>query len=228
MELIEIAHKKANEIEKLTNLPDIQINHLIDYTLLRPDATYEDLENFVNNAISKNYYSVCVNPFFVPKVKELIKEKHIKICSVVGFPLGALPLKLKLSEVEWLLDEGIDEIDMVMNISAFKSKDYRLVEFEIKEVSKIFENLKIIIETCLLTDEEKIIACKIVKESGAKFVKTSTGFSKYGATLFDVALLRGVVGENFGVKASGGIRDRETAIKMILAGANRIGTSTAI
>jgi len=228
MELIEKAHKKANEIDKLTDLPDIQINHLIDYTLLKPDATYKDLENFIINAINKNYYSVCVNPFFVPKVRELLEGKNIKICSVVGFPLGALPLKLKLSEVEWLLDKGVDEIDMVMNISAFKSKDYKLVESEIKEVSKIFKNLKIIIETCLLTDEEKIIACKIVKDNGAMFVKTSTGFSKYGATLFDVALLREVVGKDFGVKASGGIRDKETAIKMILVGANRIGTSTAI
>lgn len=228
MELIERAHKKANEIEKLTNLPDIQINHLIDYTLLKPDATYEDLQNFINNAISKNYYSVCVNPFFVPKVKELLEGTNIKICSVVGFPLGALPIKLKLSEVYWLLNEGVNEIDMVMNISAFKSKNYKLVEYEIKEISKIFPNLKVIIETCLLTDEEKIIACKIVKDNGAMFVKTSTGFSKYGATLFDVALLREVVGKDFGVKASGGIRDKETAIRMILAGANRIGTSTAI
>lgn len=228
MELIERARKKSTEIEKLSQIPDIQINHLIDYTLLKPDATYEDLKNFINNAISKNYYSVCINPFFVPKVKELLEGKNIKICSVVGFPLGALPLKLKLSEVEWLLNEGVDEIDMVMNISAFKSKDYKVVEYEIKEISKIFPNLKIIIETCLLTDEEKIIACKIVKNSGAMFVKTSTGFSKYGATLFDVALLREVVGKDFGVKASGGIRDKETAIKMILSGANRIGTSTAI
>ncbi len=228
MELIEKAYKKANEIEKLTNLPDIQINHLIDYTLLKPDATYEDLQNFINNAINKNYYSVCINPFFVPRVKELLEGKNIKICSVVGFPLGALPLKLKLSEVDWLLNESVNEIDMVMNLSAFKSKDYKLVEYEIKEISKIFPNLKVIIETCLLTDEEKIIACKIAKDNGAMFVKTSTGFSKHGATLFDVALLREVVGKDFGVKASGGIRDKETAIKMILVGANRIGTSTAI
>ncbi|MEO0219287.1 MAG: deoxyribose-phosphate aldolase, partial [candidate division WOR-3 bacterium] len=136
--------------------------------------------------------------------------------------------KVKLYETEWLLNQGVDEIDMVINISALKSKDYKYVEQEIKEISKIFNNLKVIIETCLLTDEEKIIACEIIKNNGAKFVKTSTGFSKYGATLFDVALLRAVIGNELGVKASGGIRDKISAIKMILAGANRIGTSSAI
>ncbi|MEO0202709.1 MAG: deoxyribose-phosphate aldolase [candidate division WOR-3 bacterium] len=228
MNYIEIAKQKLLEIENLREIPNIQINQYIDYTLLKPDATYEDLNNFLNQAISNNYYAVCVNPYFVQKVKEVLNSEKIKICSVVGFPIGCTPLKIKLYETEWLLSQGIDEIDMVMNISAFKSGDYKYVEYEIREISKIFGNLKVIIETCLLNDEEKIIASEIVKNSGAKFVKTSTGFSKHGATIFDVALLRIVVGNDFGVKASGGIRDRITAIKMILAGANRIGTSSAL
>ncbi|MEO0143769.1 MAG: deoxyribose-phosphate aldolase [candidate division WOR-3 bacterium] len=228
MNYIEIAKQKVAEIESLKEIPDIEINKYIDYTLLRADATYEDLNNFLNQAILNNYYAVCINPYFVPKVKEVLRDKDIKVCSVVGFPIGCTPLKIKLYETEWLLNQGVDEIDMVINISALKSKDYKYVEQEIKEISKIFNNLKVIIETCLLTDEEKIIACEIIKNNGAKFVKTSTGFSKYGATLFDVALLRAVIGNELGVKASGGIRDKISAIKMILAGANRIGTSSAI
>ncbi len=228
MNYIQKAKERALEIEKLSDVPQIEINNFIDYTLLRPDATYDEIENFVNIAITKNYYAVCVNPFFIPNVKNLLKDKNIKICSVVGFPLGANSLKAKLFEVEELINYKVDEVDMVINISALKSKDYKYVENEIKEIVKICQNLKVIIETCLLTDEEKIIASEIVKNSGAKFIKTSTGFSKYGATIFDVALLREVVGKDFGVKASGGIRDKITAIKMILAGANRIGTSSAL
>lgn len=227
MNYTEIAIKKQKEIESLTQVPNIEINHLIDFTLLRPDATYEELRNFVKTAEEKKYYAICINPYFVPMAKELISNE-IKLCSVVGFPLGALPLNLKLYEVYWLIEQNVDEIDFVINISEVKSKNYKYVEKEISEISRTFPNSKVIIETCLLTDEEKIEVSKIVRNSNAKFVKTSTGFSKHGATFYDVALIRAVVGDNFGVKASGGIRDRETAIKMILSGANRIGTSSII
>ncbi len=228
MNYVQRARERTLEIEKLNDVPQIEINNFIDYTLLRPDALYDDIEDLVNTAITRNYHAVCVNPFFIPKIRNLLKGKNIKICSVVGFPLGANSLRVKLFEAEDLMRNGVDEIDMVINISALKSKDYRYVENEIREVAKICPHLKVIIETCLLTDEEKVIVSEIVKNSGAKFVKTSTGFSKYGATIFDVALLREVVGKDFGVKASGGIRDKITAIKMILAGANRIGTSSAL
>lgn len=224
---IEIATKKQKEIENLTQIPNIDINQMVDFTLLRPDATYEDLRNLIKIATEKRYYAICINPYFVPMAKELISSE-IKLCSVVGFPLGALPLNLKLYELYWLMEQGVDEIDFVINISEVKNKNYKYVENEIREISRIFPNSKIIIETSLLTDEEKIELSKIVRNSKAKFVKTSTGFSKHGATFYDVALIRAVVGNDFGVKASGGIRDRETAIKMILCGANRIGTSSII
>ncbi len=225
-QLIEEARQKALKAENAQKLPDVRLNEFIDYTLLKPEARYEDIINLCNTAIKREYYSVCVNPFYASFAREHVRMTNVKACAVVGFPLGANTTKVKMYETELLLSAGMDEVDMVMNIGAFKSGEYKLVEDEIRSITSIHPSVKVIIETALLTDEEKITATKIVMNAGARFVKTSTGFSKGGATLFDVALLRLVAGNHIGVKASGGIRTKEKALRMILAGADRIGTST--
>uniref|UniRef100_A0A7C4TCN3 Deoxyribose-phosphate aldolase n=1 Tax=candidate division WOR-3 bacterium TaxID=2052148 RepID=A0A7C4TCN3_UNCW3 len=205
----------------------MEINRFIDQTLLRPEVTKEELLNFIKGARDYKFYAVCVNPCWVEIVrKELPKE--IRVCSVVGFPLGASSTKTKVFETEDLIKMGCDEVDMVMNIGRLKGKDYKYVGKEIKAVVEAGKGriIKVIIEACLLTEDEKIAGANIIKESGAHYVKTSTGFSKSGATIEDVKLLRRIVGENFGVKASGGIRDYKTALDFINAGANRLGTSS--
>ncbi len=228
MDIFQKAKLKAKEVESMPELPNMDVASFVDYTLLKPEATYEDVRKLCRIAMSRKYYAVCVNPIHVSLAKEELEGTNVKVCSVLSFPLGADSLEAKLKQAEVLRTMGVDEIDMVMNISAFKSGDYDRVRKEIESVLEIFPNLKVIVETALLTDEEKLTACKLVKDAGAKFVKTSTGFSKGGATLYDVALLRLCVGESLGVKASGGIRTYEKAVRMILAGANRIGTSTDI
>jgi len=224
--IIEEARKRAEEAESTTSLPQVDLRKFIDYTLLKPEATRSDIEKLVETAIKRKYYSVCVNPHYASLIKDRTRSTEIATCAVVGFPLGATLKKVKMYETELLLHAGIDEIDMVMNIGAFKSGEYSFVEEELRAVASIHPHVKVIIETALLTDEEKITATKIVVNSGAQFVKTSTGFSKGGATYFDVALLRIVAGNTIGVKAAGGIRTVEKALRMILAGADRIGTST--
>jgi|UniRef100_A0A7V3RHE4 deoxyribose-phosphate aldolase len=202
------------------------INRYIDQTILRPDATKDEILKFIEGVKRYNFYSAVVNPCWVELLKRELPE-GIKVCSVVGFPLGATTTKAKVYATEELVKLGCDEIDMVMNIGRLKSKDYKYVGKEIKAVVESAQGriVKVIIETCLLTEEEKIASANIIKESGAHFVKTSTGFSKEGARIEDVILLRKIVGPNFGVKASGGIRDYATAVAFINAGANRIGTS---
>jgi len=207
------------------NMQDI--NRYIDQTILRPDATKQDIVQFIEGVKKYRFFSACVNPCWVELVRKELPE-DIKICSVVGFPLGASTTKAKVYAAEDLIKMGCDEIDMVMNIGRLKNADYKYVGKEIKAIVEVAQGrvVKVIIEACLLTEQEKISSANIIKESGAHFVKTSTGFSKEGAKLEDVKLLRKVVGPKFGVKASGGIRDYEIALEFINAGANRIGTST--
>lgn len=208
----------------------MKLNKLIDHTLLKPEATKAQIEKLCGEAKEYDFKSVCVNPHYVKRAKELLKESDVLVCTVIGFPLGQNTTAIKVSETKDAIQNGADEIDMVINIGALKSKDGDYVLNEIKEIRNACKGktLKVIIETCILTDEEKITACKLSKEAGADFVKTSTGFSTHGATVEDVKLMRETVGEDMGVKASGGIRDRETALKMVEAGATRLGVSAGV
>ena len=200
----------------------MDIARFIDHTLLKPDATEEMIENLCNEAKKYNFYAVCINPYYV---------KLAKIATVIGFPLGANTGKIKALEAEESIKDGADELDMVINIAALKNKDYDKVKEDIEEVVKKAKGnalVKVIIETCLLTEDEKVRACNLSLEAGANFVKTSTGFNGKGATVEDIRLIKSVVGDKMKIKASGGIRDYETAIKMIEAGANRIGASSSV
>lgn len=204
----------------------IDINKYIDQTILKPEATEKEILEFLEGVKKYKFYAVCISPCWVELVRKNLPSE-IKVCSVVGFPLGAVCAKTKIFETGDLINKGCDEIDMVLNIGRLKSGDYKYVGKEIKAVVEAAQQriVKVIIETCLLETEEKIAAANIIKESGANFVKTSTGFSKQGATIEDIKLLRKIVGPDFGVKASGGIRDYQTAIEFLEAGANRLGTS---
>lgn len=206
------------------------INQLIDHTILKPDATIDDIRRLCIEAKEYNFYSVCVNSAYVNVAYNFLLHSNVKVCSVVGFPLGAMIKEAKAYEAKFAVDSGAEEIDMVMNIGLLKSNKIDLFERDIKKVREACKAsvLKVIIETCLLTDKEKILACQIAKEYGADFVKTSTGFSTGGATEHDIELMRKTVGDKIGVKASGGIKTYEDAIKMINAGANRLGTSSGI
>lgn len=205
----------------------MEYNRLIDHTLLRPDATEKEIEKLCMEAKENDFASVCVNPCFVSYCHELLKDCRVKVCTVIGFPLGATSKLSKVMEAVKAIADGADELDMVINISKLKDKDYDYVLDEIKALREVTLGhiLKVIIETCLLTDEEKVKACELAKEAKADFVKTSTGFSKGGATVKDVALMRKTVGEEMGVKASGGVKTKEEMIEMVKAGATRIGTS---
>lgn len=201
-----------------------------DHTILKADATYEEVENICKEAIQYGFASVCVNTCHASFVKELLKNSDVKLCVVVGFPLGAMSTAAKALETKEAVFEKADEIDMVINVGALKSKDYDYVYNDILQVRKACEGkiLKVIIETCLLTDDEKKKACELSVKAGADFVKTSTGFSKGGATASDVMLMKEAVDGKALVKASGGIRDYGTAMKMIEAGADRLGTSATV
>lgn len=203
---------------------------LFDHTILKADATKEDVKKICTEAKEYDFMSVCVNSFYTSFAAEQLKESKVKVCTVVGFPLGQMSTAAKAAETRIAVEDGADEIDMVINVGALKDKEYETVLKDIKEVKAACGKalLKVIIETCLLTDEEKKKACELAKEAGADFVKTSTGFSTAGAKAEDVALMRKTVGESMGVKASGGIRDKETAEKMVQAGASRLGTSATI
>ncbi len=200
----------------------------IDQTLLRPHATIEEMTAFLEEAKLYKFYAVCINPWFTKLAVEVMRGSGIKVGVAIGFPLGATTTMTKVYEADEALENGADELDMVINIGALKSKDYEYVESEIKKIVNLAGRkiVKVILETCYLTDEEKITACKIAEASGASFVKTSTGFAPGGATVEDVKLMRETVGNRLGVKASGGIRTLDDALKMISAGANRIGTSS--
>ncbi|RKZ31417.1 deoxyribose-phosphate aldolase [bacterium] len=207
-----------------------EIAKFIDHTLLKPDATEDDIRKLCAEAIQYGFASVCVNPYWVALCAELLKDSSTKVCTVIGFPLGTTTTETKVFEAKQAKKDGAEEFDMVINIGALKSGDYRAVYDDIKSVvESVSPNIvKVIIETALLTDEEKVEACAISREAGANFVKTSTGFSGGGATVADVQLMKSVVGSELEVKASGGVRDYETAMEMIKAGASRIGASAGI
>lgn len=204
----------------------------IDHTNLKAYTSKEDIIKLCEEAKKYNFYAVCVNPYRVKLAKEHLKGTDIKVASVIGFPLGATPTEVKVFEAKKALEDGADELDMVINIGALKDKDYEYVKKDIEDVTKVAHEkgaiVKVIIETCYLTEEEKEIACKLAMEARADFVKTSTGFGTGGATIEDVKLMRRVVGDKLGVKAAGGIRTYEDALAMINAGANRIGTSSGV
>lgn len=203
---------------------------LFDHTILKADATRKDVKRVCDEAMAYSFCSVCVNSYYVPYVANLLHGSDVKICSVVGFPLGAMSTRAKALEAKIAVMDGADEIDMVINIGALKDRDYSVVLEDIKAVKEACEDktLKVIIETCLLNDVEKVKACELAKEAGADFVKTSTGFSTGGAKVEDVKLMRETVGPDMGVKASGGIHDNEFAKELVDAGANRLGTSATI
>lgn len=203
---------------------------LFDHTILKADATRKEVAKVCSEAKEYQFMSVCVNSYYTAFVSQELKGSGVKVCTVVGFPLGQMSTEAKAAETRIAVAAGADEIDMVINVGALKDKEYDVVLKDIREVKEACGKalLKVIIETCLLTDEEKEKACLLAKEAGADFVKTSTGFSTGGATKEDVALMRQAVGEDMGVKASGGIRDRQKAEEMIKAGASRLGTSATI
>ncbi len=214
-------------------LPDDEaLAHMIDHTILKPDASQDEIAQLCFEARKYNFASVCVNPTYVKLCSELLEGTEVLVCTVVGFPLGATPTEVKVFETQQAIREGATEVDMVINVGALKSRDYELVERDIASIANACHAgnaiLKVIIEAALLTDEEKVAACQLAKVAQADFVKTSTGFGPGGATPEDVALMRNVVGPTIGVKAAGGIRSYEDAQKMIAAGASRIGASASV
>jgi deoxyribose-phosphate aldolase len=208
------------------------VARMIDHTLLKPDATEAEIIKLVNEAKQYSFASVCINPTWVKTAADLLADTpDVKVCTVIGFPLGATTTETKVFETKNAIENGAKEVDMVINIGALKDKRDDIVEQDIHAVVEAAKGkalTKVIIETCLLTDEEKVRACELSVKAGADFVKTSTGFSTGGATVADVQLMRKAVGPDLGVKASGGVRSREDALAMIEAGATRIGASAGI
>lgn len=209
----------------------MKINQYIDHTALKPETNLQQIEKLCAEAREHEFFSVCVNSYYVKKAVALLAGSNVKVCTVVGFPLGASTMETKRFEAMKAMAEGAREIDMVINVSAIKSQDWQYVLDDMASLSQVVHQqgglLKVILETCLLTDEEKRKACELAVKANVDFVKTSTGFSTAGATIEDVKLMRSIVG-SMGVKASGGIRDAETARKMIEAGATRLGTSASV
>ena len=205
-----------------------KLNSYIDHTNLKAEAQIDDIKKLVDEAVANDFYSVCVNGTYVKDIKEY--NKDVRVAVVVGFPLGAMTTRAKAFEAKCAIEDGASEIDMVIAIGRLKDKDYDYVLEDIKAVKEAIgdRTLKVIIETCLLTDEEKIKACELSEKAGADFVKTSTGFSTGGATVADVSLMKKTVGDRLKVKASGGIHTRDEAISLVEAGAERIGASKSI
>lgn len=208
----------------------MKLNKFIDHTILKPETTQEQVEKILSEAKEYDFASVCVNPTWVSLAAESLKDTDVKVCTVIGFPLGANTSAVKAFETKDAIANGADEIDMVINVGALKAGNDALVLDDIKAVVDASGDklVKVIIEACLLTDDEKVRACQLSKEAGADYVKTSTGFSSGGATVADVALMRKTVGPDMGVKASGGARSYEDAIAFIEAGASRIGASSGV
>lgn len=209
----------------------INIPSMIDHTVLKPEATRDMIETLCKEAMEYNFAAVCVNPYHVAFCKNILEGSKVKVATVVGFPLGANTKEVKAFETIDAINNGAVEIDMVINIGALKDKDYKIVKEDIEAVVNAASDkaiVKVIIETSLLTEEEKIKACELSMEAGAHFVKTSTGFSTGGATIEDVKLMKSIVGDKLEVKASGGVRDLKTAMEMVEAGATRLGTSSGI
>ena len=206
------------------------VSNYIDHTNLHQEVNKADVEKLCIEAIENNFASVCINPVFVSYVSEILNKESPKVCTVVGFPLGADPVELKFAESRYLIHQGAEELDMVINISALKERDNRYIKSEIEKVVAAADGncVKVIIETCLLTNEEKKIVSEIAVDSGADFIKTSTGFSFEGAVVDDLMLIRKVIGSEIGIKASGGIKTLSDLKMFLNAGANRIGTSNAM
>ncbi len=208
----------------------MELNRLIDHTVLKPDATDDDVRRLCAEAREYDFFSAVVNTHFVPLVAEEVAGTDVKVCSIAGFPLGAVDSEVKAFEARRAVERGADEIDMVINVGAVKAGDWDLVRHDIALVKKGCGEalLKVIIEAALLTDEEKVAACLAVMEAGAQFAKSSTGFGPPGANPHDIRLMRETVGPDFGVKASAGIRTAASALELVEAGANRIGTSSGV
>lgn len=209
----------------------MNINKLIDHTALKPNTNKESILKLIAEAKTYDFASVCVNPCWVALAHQELKNTYVKVCTVIGFPLGANTTEVKVFETKDAIEKGAQEIDMVINIAMLKDKEYDYVENEIHQIVEAAKDkaiVKVIIETCLLTDEEKIKACELSQKAGADFVKTSTGFSTGGATVHDIALMRKTVGAEMGVKASGGVHTHEEALAMVEAGATRIGASAGV
>ena len=209
----------------------MNINKLIDHTALKPNTNKESILKLIAEAKTYDFASVCVNPCWVALAHQELKNTDVKVCTVIGFPLGANTTEVKVFETKDAIEKGAQEIDMVIHIAMLKDKEYDYVENEIHQIVEAAKDkaiVKVIIETCLLTDEEKIKACELSQKAGADFVKTSTGFSTGGATVHDIALMRKTVGAEMGVKASGGVHTHEEALAMVEAGATRIGASAGV
>lgn len=208
----------------------MKLNKYIDHTLLKQDATENQIDCLLSEAREYDFASVCVNPTWVKYAKKGLEGTDVKVCTVVGFPLGATTSAVKAFETKEAIQNGADEIDMVINVGALKSDNLALVESDIRAVVEVSGDklVKVIIEACLLTDQEKVVACQLAQKTGADFVKTSTGFSTGGATIADVQLMRETVGPDMGVKAAGGARSYADALAFVKAGATRIGTSAGV
>ncbi len=234
VQVLPVVHAGADRIASTLGVApqDQSIAPMIDHTILKPEATHDQIAQLCYEARKYQFASVCINPTNVKLCADLLKGSGVQVCTVVGFPLGATPTEVKVFEAQQAIQDGATEVDMVINVGALKSRDYELVEQDIAAIARVCHAnnaiLKVIIEAALLTDEEKVIACQLSKVAEADFVKTSTGFGPGGATPEDVALMRRVVGPTIGVKAAGGIRTREDAERMIAAGANRIGASASV
>jgi deoxyribose-phosphate aldolase len=221
----------ASSVGTLNRLSPPELAQYIDHTLLKPDASNAAFDTLCNEAIQYKFFSVCVNSTRVAYVARRLQGTGVKVCSVVGFPLGAMTSRSKAFETREAIADGASEIDMVINVGLLKSKDYRAVEEDIRAVRRATRAntiLKVIIETVLLTQDEKVMACELARKAGADFVKTSTGFLGGGATVEDIMLMRRVVGKELGVKASGGIRTQKAALELIGAGASRIGAGAGV
>jgi len=208
-----------------------ELARYIDHTLLKPEATEEQMKKLCEEASQHHFYSVCVNSSWAEYCARKLGGTGVKVCAVVGFPLGAMDSRAKAFEARTAIANGANEIDMVMNVGAMKAKNLKLVREDMLSVRRACRTgivLKVILETCMLTDEEKVLACQIAKDAELDFVKTSTGFNKAGATVADIALMRRTVGPKMGVKAAGGVRSYEDAVAMIRAGATRLGTSSGV
>ncbi|MAE70506.1 MAG: deoxyribose-phosphate aldolase [Gemmatimonadetes bacterium] len=233
-DVVQVLH--ANGAARISAAPGVRsvrptLAAHIDHTLLKPEATRHQVAQLCLEAKQHGFASCCVNPYYVPLAAKLLRGTKVKVCTVVGFPLGATSPAAKSYETKRAIEEGAHEIDMVMNIGAAKSGDFKVVENDIRGVADAAAGgalVKVIIETALLTDDEKVRACRAARLAGADYVKTSTGFSKGGATIEDILLMRQTVGQEMGVKASGGVGDTETARRMIEAGASRIGASASV
>lgn len=204
---------------------------IIDHTLLKPESTPDEIKKICREAMDNKFASVCINPCYVSLASKELMNSNVNVCTVIGFPLGANTTDTKVFEAQKAVKDGANEVDMVINVGMLKAKENEYVKNDIKSVrDSVPENvkLKVIIETCLLTDDEKVTVCKLAKEAGADFVKTSTGFSKWGAKAEDVKIMRKTVGDKMGVKASGGIHTFEDAVSMIESGATRLGTSASL